>query len=94
MSKRLPKGIKVLRASRNYSEAYTVRTLKECCPAHGYHCEHEAECQERYDEKCGEWPTYKSLIVRLNPEITDIQRYSDWIPQLAIRKVTANARAD
>jgi len=90
----LPKGIRVLRSSRKYSEAYITETLNECCPAHQYRCGYEAECQELYDEKCGEWPTYKSLIVRLNPEITDIQRYSDWIPQLAIRKVTANARAD
>ena len=90
----IPKGIRVLRSSRKYSEAHIVKTLNECCPAHHYQCGYEVECQELYDEKCGEWLTHKSLIVRLNPEITDMQRYSDWIPQLAIRKVTANARAD
>ena len=88
----IPKGIKVLRSSRNYSEAYTIKTLKECCPAHGYHCEYEAECLERFDAK--DWLVYKSERVGLRSEVTDTQRYCDWMPELTIGREKGYARGD
>ena len=97
----IPKGLRLLRRATNPGEQYTVKVLNECCAAHLYpgksvlNCSYEEECNRLYDAWCGQWTLYKEFGPKPRPrQQTEIQKYSNWIPQLGVREVLADARSN
>lgn len=97
----IPKGLRLLRRATNPGEQYTVQVLNECCAAHLYpgksvsKCSYRQECKRLYDAWCGQWALYKEVGPKPRPrQQTEIQKYSNWIPQLGAREVLAHARSN